>query len=136
MSTSPNTLGRALRRFFTDHLPRVRGASSHTVQSYRDAFVLLLRSSPHNDGLRLAIWILVISVLRRCWISFSILKRSGTVSLQRETCASPQFTPSFGTVLPSIQTIWSYVSASWQCLSSARVPVLSNIWNSMRFRQS
>jgi integrase/recombinase XerD len=40
---SPNTLGRALRRFFTDHLPRVRGASSHTVQSYRDAFVLLLR---------------------------------------------------------------------------------------------
>ena len=43
MSTSPNTLGRALRRFFTDHLPRVRGASSHTVQSYRDSFVLLLR---------------------------------------------------------------------------------------------
>lgn len=40
---SPNTLARALRRFFTDHLPRVRGASSHTIQSYRDAFVLLLR---------------------------------------------------------------------------------------------
>src|SRR6266542_2460163 len=39
----PNTLGRALRRFFSDHLPRVRGASSHTIQSYRDAFVLLLR---------------------------------------------------------------------------------------------
>ena len=40
---SPNTLGRSLRRFFSDHLPRVRGASSHTIQSYRDAFVLLLR---------------------------------------------------------------------------------------------
>src|ERR1043165_5395092 len=40
---SPNTLGRTLRRFFMDHLPRVRGASSHTIQSYRDAFVLLLR---------------------------------------------------------------------------------------------
>ena len=42
-TAAPNTLGRALRRFFTDHLPRVRGASSHTIQSYRDAFVLLLR---------------------------------------------------------------------------------------------
>ena len=42
-TASPNTLGRSLRRFFTDHLPRVRGASSHTIQSYRDAFVLLLR---------------------------------------------------------------------------------------------
>src|SRR4030095_883642 len=41
--TAPNTLGRALRGFFADHLPRVRGASPETVQSYRDAFVLLLR---------------------------------------------------------------------------------------------
>jgi integrase/recombinase XerD len=40
---APNTLGRALRGFFADHLPRVRGASPQTVQSYRDAFVLLLR---------------------------------------------------------------------------------------------
>jgi len=45
-SRSPSTqqsFGRALRRFFADQLPRVRGASPHTVQSYRDAFVLLLR---------------------------------------------------------------------------------------------
>ena len=42
-ATSPNTLGRALRGFFADHLPRVRGASPHTVRSYRDTFVLLLR---------------------------------------------------------------------------------------------
>jgi integrase/recombinase XerD len=39
----PNTLARALRGFFVDHLPRVRGASPHTVSSYRDTFVLLLR---------------------------------------------------------------------------------------------
>jgi site-specific recombinase XerD len=39
----PNALARALRGFFADHLPRVRGMSSHTVASYRDAFVLLLR---------------------------------------------------------------------------------------------
>jgi integrase/recombinase XerD len=39
----PNSLARALRGFFADHLPRVRGMSSHTVLSYRDAFTLLLR---------------------------------------------------------------------------------------------
>jgi site-specific recombinase XerD len=32
-----------LRGFFADHLPKVRGASPHTVRSYRDALALLLR---------------------------------------------------------------------------------------------
>jgi len=41
--TAPNSLACALRSFFTDHLPRVRGASPHTVRSYRDALALLLR---------------------------------------------------------------------------------------------
>lgn len=40
---APNALARALRGFFADHLPRVRGASAHTLQSYRDSVVLLLR---------------------------------------------------------------------------------------------
>lgn len=39
----PNALARALRGFFADHLPRVRGMSPHTVCSYRDAFLILLR---------------------------------------------------------------------------------------------
>lgn len=39
----PNALGRALRGFFADHLPKVRGTSPHTMRSYRDAFTLLLR---------------------------------------------------------------------------------------------
>ena len=44
MSPSPpNALARALRRFFAEHLPGVRGASAHTVRSYRDALALLLR---------------------------------------------------------------------------------------------
>jgi integrase/recombinase XerD len=44
MSTvPPNALARALRGFFADHLPRVRGVSPHTVCSYRDALSLLLR---------------------------------------------------------------------------------------------
>lgn len=43
MKTAPNSLARALREFFADHLPRIRGMSPHTVSSYRDAFILFLR---------------------------------------------------------------------------------------------
>jgi integrase/recombinase XerD len=39
----PTLLGAIVRDYFTDHLPRVRGASPHTIQSYRDSIVLLLR---------------------------------------------------------------------------------------------
>jgi integrase/recombinase XerD len=42
-SSKPNALGRMLRSFFADHLPRVRGSSPHTILSYRDALVLFLR---------------------------------------------------------------------------------------------
>jgi integrase/recombinase XerD len=38
-----NLLGPALRDYFADHLPRLRGMSPNTVQSYRDSLVLLLR---------------------------------------------------------------------------------------------
>lgn len=40
---SPNLLGAAIRDYFTDHLPRLRGTSPHTIHSYRDSIVLLLR---------------------------------------------------------------------------------------------
>jgi len=39
----PNPLGAAIRDYFADHLPRLRGTSPHTVHSYRDSIVLLLR---------------------------------------------------------------------------------------------
>jgi integrase/recombinase XerD len=39
----PNALARALRHFFSEHLAHVRGLSHHTVRSYRDSLVLLLR---------------------------------------------------------------------------------------------
>lgn len=39
----PNTLARSLRQFFSDYLPAIRGLSPHTMQSYRDTVVLLLR---------------------------------------------------------------------------------------------
>ena len=39
----PNLLGAIVHDYFSDHLPRVRGASPHTIHSYRDSLVLLLR---------------------------------------------------------------------------------------------
>jgi integrase/recombinase XerD len=43
MKTTTSPLARALREFFANHLPTIRGVSPHTVCSYRDAFTLLLR---------------------------------------------------------------------------------------------
>jgi integrase/recombinase XerD len=39
----PTVLARALRNFFAEHLPQLRGMSPHTVRSYRDSLILLLR---------------------------------------------------------------------------------------------
>lgn len=49
-TASPKALARALRGFFADHLPRVRGVSPHTVRSYRDALMLLLRFLVRHHG--------------------------------------------------------------------------------------
>jgi site-specific recombinase XerD len=38
-----NQLGAALGDYLTDHLPRLRGTSFHTIHSYRDSMVLLIR---------------------------------------------------------------------------------------------
>ena len=39
----PNLLATLLQNFFGKHLSTLRGLSPHTIQSYRDSFVLLLR---------------------------------------------------------------------------------------------
>jgi site-specific recombinase XerD len=46
----PNLLGAIIRDYFTDHLPRLRGASPHTIHSYRDSIVLLLRFLAAQGG--------------------------------------------------------------------------------------
>ena len=42
-ASSPNALARAVRAFFEEYLPELRGVSRHTLLSYRDIFALLLR---------------------------------------------------------------------------------------------
>jgi integrase/recombinase XerD len=41
--SQPDALAAAVRHFFTEHLPSVRGLSPHTIRSYRDTFSLLFR---------------------------------------------------------------------------------------------
>ena len=47
---APNLLGATIRDYFTDHLPRLRGSSPHTIHSYRDSIVLLLRFLSGQHG--------------------------------------------------------------------------------------
>ena len=39
----PTSLGYWVQRFFEEYLPTLRGMSLHTIRSYRDAIMLLLR---------------------------------------------------------------------------------------------
>lgn len=45
------TLAPTLQKFFTDRLPRQRGASPHTIAAYRDAFRLLLEHIHATTGI-------------------------------------------------------------------------------------
>jgi site-specific recombinase XerD len=49
-SKYPNDLARTLRDFFGEFLPKVKGASPHTLASYRDSIVLLLRFVAGEQG--------------------------------------------------------------------------------------
>lgn len=49
-STLPNALARTLRDFFAQQLPTARGLSPHTISSYRDSLVLLLRFTAVRQG--------------------------------------------------------------------------------------
>lgn len=44
----PSQLGHGVVRFFQEYLPSLRGMSPHTLRSYRDALVLLLRFVAHD----------------------------------------------------------------------------------------
>ncbi len=50
----PDAPARTLRQFFADHLPHLRGLSGHTIHSYRDSLLLLLRFIAAHRGRRVA----------------------------------------------------------------------------------
>jgi site-specific recombinase XerD len=55
-ATYPNVLAQSVRSFFSEYLTEQRGVSRHTVLSYRDSMILLLRfiaASRHCDPVKL-----------------------------------------------------------------------------------
>jgi hypothetical protein len=133
-ATSPNTLGRALRGFFADHLPRVRGASPHTVRSYRDTFVLLLRfiatrtqrSVPELDVDHLG--------------PEEVLDFLHELEVERHNVAATRnvrlaaIHASFATVRQSTPSGLSTVNVCWPYLSSAPARAPSSTWSSPKSR--
>jgi integrase/recombinase XerD len=49
-AASPNALARAVRGFFGEYVPQLRGLSRHTLLSYRDTLALLLRFLAESRG--------------------------------------------------------------------------------------
>jgi len=49
-ATAPTALASALRGFFGEYLPTLRGVSPHTIASYRDSLTLLLRFASTHHG--------------------------------------------------------------------------------------
>lgn len=53
MRSASNDLAQLIQRFFEDYLPALRGMSTHTIRSYRDAIVLWLRFAARDAGRRI-----------------------------------------------------------------------------------
>jgi integrase/recombinase XerD len=54
MTQSPSSeLAQLIQRFFEDYLPALRGMSTHTIRSYRDAVILWLRFAARDAGRRI-----------------------------------------------------------------------------------
>ena len=132
----PNLLGAAIRDYFTDHLPRLRGTSPHTIHSYRDSMVLLLRflSRQRNKpitGLDLTDLGSIGTAAVPRLIPF-FLNRSVRMASPREMSASPRSTRSFILWRRVIRSISSWPSASSAFLLNARDNAPSITWNTRR----
>jgi site-specific recombinase XerD len=53
MRSASKDLAQLIQRFFEDYLPALRGMSTHTIRSYRDAVVLWLRFAARDAGRRI-----------------------------------------------------------------------------------
>ena len=102
----PNLLGAILRDYFTDHLPRLRGTSPHTLQSYRDSLVLLLRFLSARRNRPLAELDLT-DLDPPNILAFLSPTSSGSVrtAWRHETSGSPPFMPCFVSWLHAIPNI-------------------------------
>ena len=128
MTAKLTTLACALRRFFTEHLPQVRGASPHTVRSYRDSLALLLRFAAAHASRSVA-QLDLDALTPDVIVAFlqTTVSRHGATGPRPGTSVWPPFMPSSGLWPACIPSISSSVSASSRCRSSAAPRESSNI---------
>jgi hypothetical protein len=91
----PTLLGAIVRDYFTDHLPRVRGASPHTIHGYRDCIVLLLRFLSARHKRRTEELDLKDLEPAGSWRFSPTSRRSGRTVWPPETFGLPRFMPCF-----------------------------------------
>lgn len=127
----PNELALAVRDFFADFLPSVRSLSPHTIASYRDSLVLLLRFVAEQQGRNVS------------GLNFEDLGASQMLSFlahlesKRHNSATTRNVRlsafhSFATRPPDIPTDLSNVSGYWPFPSSAPASAPLNIWSMKR----
>ena len=134
-SSQPNALGRALRGFFADHLPRVRGSSPHTILSYRDTLVLFLRFVAARR--KRSVSQLDLGDLDPAEV-LAFLEHLETTRhnlVATEMFDWQPFTLFSGTVRRLIPHGSSIASGCWPFRSSAPVPAPFTTWNTMRCRR-
>jgi site-specific recombinase XerC len=115
----PNLLGAIVRDYFTDHLPRVRGTSPHTIHGYRDSLVLLLRFLSARHKRPIAELDLKDLEPVRILAFLSHLEKERKNGVATETSGSPLFMPCFVSWLRGIPNIWAWPSRFSASHSSA-----------------
>ncbi len=99
----PNLLARTLRAFFAEQLPGLRGLSPHTIRSYRDSVVLLLRfvaQRQDRDAARLEVDDLSVETIVAFLAHLERERRNGSATRNVRLAAIHAFFRFLGTQCP------------------------------------
>jgi hypothetical protein len=122
----PNLLGAIVRDYFGDHLPRVRGTSPHSIHSYRDSVMVLLRFLSACNKRNVA------ELHPASWRFSPTSRENGRMEWLHETSGSLPFMPCFVSWLRGIQNIWIWRRGFWLSPSNGRRNAPSTIWSGKR----
>ncbi|MFW8584067.1 site-specific integrase [Rhizobium beringeri] len=109
-----------VQSFFTNYLPRQRGASPHTTRAYRDTLKLLFQFVAQCRGREVAA--LVLEDLDADTIAAFLdhLEREDPTPPPRAAAVVPRFAASSNTSCAMISTMHSATRRCWRCRRSGR----------------